>query len=90
MVKFILIFRDFYIKKNKENPNKEKLDKKKSILEEVPDSCNEFYGGFLEGNNFFGLNDEDEKKEIIELIQHFGIWLFKNGYTSSKLSLAEP
>ena len=90
MVKFILIFREFYIKKNKENPNKEKLDKKKSILEEVPDSCNEFYGGFLEGNNFFGLNDEDEKKEIIELIQHFGIWLFKNGYTSSKLSLAEP
>jgi hypothetical protein len=26
--------------------------------------------------------------EILDLIQHFCIWLFKNEYTKSKLSLA--
>ena len=56
--------------------------------EGLPDLCNEFYGEFLEPNNFFGLNEENEKNEIIEIIQHFCIWLFKCEYTKSKLSLA--
>ena len=56
--------------------------------ETLPDLCNEFYTEFMEGNNFFGF-DEDEKNEIIEIIQHFCIWLFKNEYTKSKLSLAQ-
>ena len=89
MVKFILLIREFYIKNNKENENAEKLDKKISILERLPDLCNEFYSEFLEGNNFFGLSNEDEKMEIVEIIQHFFTWLFKNDYTSSKLSVAE-
>ena len=42
----------------------------------------------MEPNNFFGIEDQDEKNEIIEIIQHFCIWLFKNEYTKSKLSLA--
>ena len=87
MVKFILLFREFYIKHIKENENAEKEDKEKSILEGLPDLCNKFYGEFLERNNFFDF--EDEKNEIIEIIQHFCIWLFKNDYTSSKLSVAE-
>ena len=91
MVKFILLFRELYTSKNNENQNenRENLDKQKSILEGLPDLCNEFYGEFLEGNNFLGLNEEDEKMEIVEIIQHFCTWLFKNDYTSSKLSLAE-
>ena len=50
--------------------------------------CNEFYGEFLEPNNFFGIEDSDDQNEIIDIIQHFCIWLFKNDYTKSKLSLA--
>ena len=42
----------------------------------------------MELNSFFGLNEHEESKEIIEIIQHFCIWLFKNEYTKSKLSLA--
>ena len=42
----------------------------------------------MEPNNFFDLDENVEKDEIIEIIQHFCIWLFKNEYTKSKLSLA--
>ena len=56
--------------------------------EGLPDLCNEFYGEFMEPNNFFGIDEQDEKNEIIEIIQHFCIWLFKNEFTKSKLSLA--
>ena len=41
----------------------------------------------MEPNNFFGIYEPNEKSEIIEIIQHFCIWLFKNEYTKSKLSL---
>ena len=57
------------------------------LPEGLPDLCNEFYGEFMDPNNFFGL-DELDKNEIIEIIQHFCIWLFKSEYTKSKLSLA--
>ena len=56
--------------------------------EGLPDLCNEFYGEFMEPNDFFGIDNQEEKNEIIEIIQHFCIWLFKNDYTKSKLSLA--
>ena len=89
LLKFVLLFRECYdLSKNKD----QKLEKKTitNILtpEGLPDLCNEFYGEFMEPNNFFGIEDQDEKSEIIEIIQHFCIWLFKSGYTKSKLSLA--
>ena len=90
MLKFVLLFRECYdVSKNKEN----KDENRKAITntlppEGLPDLCNEFYGEFLEPNNFFGIYDTQEKNEIIENIQHFCIWLFKNEYTKSKLSLA--
>ena len=87
MVKFIILFKECYdISKNKDNEKKEAVTNKISP-EGLPDLCNEFYGEFLEQNNFFEMNDDD-KNEIIEIIQHFCIWLFKNEYTKSKLSLA--
>ena len=67
---------------------KSKTNKKYLSLLIKFDLCNEFYGEFMEPNNFFGIEDQDEKNEIIEIIQHFCIWLFKNEYTKSKLSLA--
>ena len=89
-MKFILLFREcFDISKNKNisEANKQQVTNKISP-EGLPDLCNEFYGEFLESNNFFGIDDQDERNEIIDIIQHFCIWLFKNDYTKSKLSLA--
>jgi len=89
LIKFILLFRECYdISKNKDV----KEEDKKAVTdhtppEALPDLCNEFYGEFMDPNGFFGL-DENDKNEIIEIIQHFCIWLFKNEYTKSKLSLA--
>lgn len=56
--------------------------------ETLPELCNTFYVEFLDANQFFDLEEKD-KNEIIEIIQHFCIWLFKNDYTKSKLSLAK-
>ena len=89
MTKFVILFRECYDKnKNnlKEGEDRNKLTGTLSP-DGLPDLCNEFYGEFLEPNNFFGINEED-RDEIIELIQHFCIWLFKKQYTKSKLSLA--
>ena len=88
LIKFVLLFRECYdISKNRD------LEEKKAVTDTIspeglPDLCNEFYGEFMEPNNFFGIYEPNEKSEIIEIIQHFCIWLFKNEYTKSKLSLA--
>ena len=104
VIRFVLLFREcFNLSKSKtvvENENKEEKKEEEKIkqfeefsaknsAETLPDLCNEFYTDFMEGNNFFGIEDEKDKAEIIELIQHFCIWLFKNEYTKSKLSLAQ-
>ena len=89
LIKFVLLFRECYdYSKNKDS----KEEEKKAVTDKVspeglPDLCNEFYGEFMEPNNFFEL-EESDRNEIIEIIQHFCIWLFKNEYTKSKLSLA--
>ncbi len=89
LLKFVLLFRECYdLSKNKDNKTDKKVYTNIISPEGLPDLCNEFYGEFMEPNNFFGIEDQDEKNEIIEIIQHFCIWLFKNGYTKSKLSLA--
>ena len=90
LIKFVLLFRECYdISKTKDSKEEEKKAVTDTISPEgLPDLCNEFYGEFMEPNNFFGIEDQDEKNEIIEIIQHFCIWLFKNEFTKSKLSLA--
>ena len=91
-MKFIILFRECYdISKNK-NVNEENREQVTNKLtpEGLPDLCNEFYGDFLEPNHFFGINEQNDQTEIIDIIQHFCIWLFKNDYTKSKLSLANP
>ena len=89
MLKFILLFRECYdISKNKDKKENEKKTITNTLSPDgLPDLCNEFYSEFLGMNEFFGINS-DEKDEIVEIIQHFCIWLFKSGYTKSKLSLA--
>jgi len=76
------------ISKNKEVKGEKQPVTNKITLNGLPDLCNEFYGEFMDQNNFFGIDEQDERNEIIEIIQHFCIWLFKNEYTKSKLSLA--
>ena len=89
LMKFVLLFRECYdISKNKEVKGEKEPFTNKLTPEGLPDLCNEFYGEFMEPNNFFAIDDPDERNEIIEIIQHFCIWLFKNEYTKSKLSLA--
>lgn len=89
LIKFVLLFRECF----DWSKNKDLKDEEKKVVtdhtspEALPDLCNEFYGEFMDPNAFFGLDDND-KNEIIEIIQHFCIWLFKNEYTKSKLSLA--
>ena len=90
LTKFVLLFRECY-DNSKTKDSKEEI--KKAVTDSIPpeglpDLCNEFYGEFMEPNNFFGIEENEEKNEIIEIIQHFCIWLFKNEYTKSKLSLA--
>lgn len=89
MIKFVILFRECFNKVNKEkkDANPEANDSTKLPPETLPEICNDFYSVFMDKNDFFGFN-EDEKTEMIELIQHFCIWLYKNGYTKSKLSLA--
>ena len=92
IMKFIILFRECYdISKNK-NVNEENREQVTNKLtpEGLPDLCNEFYADFLEPNHFFGINEQNDQNEIIDIIQHFCIWLFKNDYTKSKLSLANP
>ena len=89
MLKFILLFRECYdISKNKDKKEEEKKAVTNSLSpQELPDLCNEFFA-FLEQNEFFGITENAEENEIVEIILHFCTWLFKSGYTSSKLSLA--
>lgn len=89
MLKLILLFRECYdISKNKDKKEEEKQALTNSLApQELPDLCNEFFA-FLEQNGFFGITETGEENEIVEIILHFCTWLFKRGYTSSKLSLA--
>lgn len=87
ILKFILLFRECYdVSKNIAEDKKEQVTNKQTP-EVLPDLCNEFYDEFLENNHFFGINDQDDRKEIVDIIQHFFTWLFKNDYTRSKLSI---
>ena len=100
-IQFILLFREFinYHKKksnsNNENNANENNEKENSIEysmidspESLPDFCNEFYSDFLEANDFFCIKNEDDRNELIELLQHFCYWLFDKKYTNLRLSLA--
>ena len=90
LMKFIILFRECYdVSKNKDlPPDKVEQVTNKLKPDSLPDLCNEFYGEFLDSNNFFGIEEQEDRDELIEIIQHFCIWLFKNEYTKSKLSLA--
>ena len=87
MVKYILFLREFYnIYKNKDKKEEDKKEITNTLLpDELPDLSNEFYQ-FMENNHFFGI--ENGQNEIVDIIQHFCVWLLNNEYTKSKLSLA--
>ena len=89
VLKFILLFRECFNVKNKKEDDINYVATQQMIPETLPELCNYFYTEFMENNDFFGIQSDDDKNEIIEIIQHFCIWLFKNDYTKSKLSLAQ-
>jgi hypothetical protein len=85
--KFVVLFREcINVLFNAENKSHKEYCEVNGA-EVAPDKCNEFITEFMEKHNYFGMNSEDNKFEIIEIIQQFCFWLFENGYTSSRLSL---
>ena len=90
LLKFIVLIKESYdIHKNKLVPFKDWQQYTNiNSPNDIPEICNEFYGEFLSQNNFFGIEDQNDRLEIIEMIQHFCMWLVKNHYTKSRLSLA--
>lgn len=84
-VKFVTLFRECINKCKGSSGEKQYTEDHNA--ESVPDLCNEFVTEFLESADYFGLNSEEMKSEIIEIIQHFCYWLFSNNYTTSRLTL---
>lgn len=93
ILKFIILFRECFNNSKSKKPENNLTNGEEASIkvqpETLPELCNEFYTEFMENNDFFGITDEKEKNEIIEIIQHFCIWLFRKEYTKSKLSLAQ-
>jgi len=90
ILKFIILFRECINGIQVEKDSTKYGEKEFSTIESAeifPEQCNEFFSNFLEKNHFFEFNEE-ERNELIEIIQHFCYWLFINSYTKSKLSLA--
>ena len=85
--KFVLLFRECINKFKKLDGNIDKEYCEVQGAEAAPDLCNEFITDFMESNDYFGMNSDDNKTEFIEVIQHYCHWLFDNGYTSSRLTL---
>ena len=86
-IKFIILFREcINITQRKDQKYIEKDYTTIENAEIFPEQCNEFFSNFLEKYQFFDFNDDD-KTELIEIIQHFCFWLFINNFTKSKLSL---
>ncbi len=91
ILKFVLLFRECLntSRQIRENPNinSKKLEySSMSNAETLPDLCNEFVTEYLDSNNYFGIESEKDRSEIIELIQHFCNWLFVNKHTLCRLS----
>jgi len=88
VTKFIILFRECVnVNQNKDGKYNDKEYSSVENAEIFPEQCNEFFSNFLEKYQFFDFS-EDDKAELIEIIQHFCYWLFINNYTKSKLSLA--
>jgi hypothetical protein len=95
VLKFILLFREcLNISRSNMVEQNVKVDQpflKKEYssyfnADSIPELCNEFVTEYLEKNEYFGINSEKDKNEVIELIQHFCYWLYKMQYTASRLS----
>ena len=87
LLKFILLFRECFNSITNPQNFTENNDSTKMPPDGMPEISNTFYTEFMDKNDFFGIIEE-EKEEIIEIIQHFCTWLLKNNYTKSKLSLS--
>jgi hypothetical protein len=89
MIKFAVLFRECFnfSKWNQDGKGDRKEFSQTQKADTCPDLCNEFVTEFLENNNYFGINSEQDKNEFIDLVQHFCYWLFTKQYTLSRLSL---
>lgn len=88
-LKFVLLFRECINKfRNDDVPSGDgRTFAETQPAEQAPDLCNEFITEFMEGADFFGLNLDRERLELIEVIQHLCYWLYERAYTTSRLTL---
>jgi hypothetical protein len=91
LMKFILLFRECIniSQWNKTEDTSNHVKKEYTITnnaEAVPDFCNEFVTEYLENNDWFGIESQTDRNEIIELVQNFCHWLYTNSYTQSRLT----
>ena len=85
---FTILFREcFNFTKINQNGSTTEEYSRLGNADSLPDICNDFVCD-LESKNYYCLDSEQDRNEIIEIIQHFCDWLFKNQYTKSKLSLS--
>ena len=75
-------------KKKKQQVNKDEYTRHENI-DNAPEMCNEFAVEYLDNNDYFGITADDDKNELIEMIQHFCFWIFKKGYTQCRLTLLQ-
>ena len=87
MIKFLILFRECINEKEKNYNENNKEFTTYSNTENFPEKCNYFFTDYLESKNYCKFT-ENEKDELIEIIQHFCFWLYQNNYTKSKLTLA--
>ena len=92
--KFVLLFRECInkfkqdeVKYDPESGEPAKTFTETNPAEQAPDLCNEFITDFMENGDFFGLNLDRERLELIEVIQHFCYGLYDRNYTTSRLTL---
>jgi hypothetical protein len=90
--KFVLLFRECINKFKQDEVIKSDDGVPRTFTEvnpaeQAPDLCNEFITEYMENADFFGLNLDRERLELIEVIQHFCHWLYDKNYTTSRLTL---
>jgi hypothetical protein len=83
LLKFIFLFRKFII-----TSCESKIDTSVASSDLIPDYSNDFFI-FMSNNNFFNLYSEENKLEMVSLMQYLCFWLLENRYTKSKLLLLQ-
>lgn len=69
----------------KKPPEGEQLaSAQKGSAKSMPDCYDEFLHNFLMPNDYFGVEGNERKTDMIEIVRHFSVWVYRNDYTTRK------